>query len=168
MLALYNQLYPKKNISVQQLISLLKPKVSWDLEKRCPKTSIKGCFIKVVEKFQDDTIHEQFENELNPLDHGLDITPEPKINNEELNKIKSENDKLTSENERLIKEIEKLKKITSKIKLADGKVYNYESDDDEKMESNELNELMTIINDIPEIITEPVVKKVKKNKVIIQ
>lgn len=81
MIKLYQNLYPKKNISVQQLISLLKPKVPWNKELRCPITSIKGCFYNVVEKFEID---EDIENDkkISPFDHGLDII-ENKENNEE-------------------------------------------------------------------------------------
>lgn len=161
-LALYNQLYPKKNISTQQLISLLKPKVQWSLDKRCPRTSIKGCFTNVIEKFEDDIIEEK---EYNPIDNGVEIKPEKLINNEEFDKIKHENDKLTSENERLIQEIEKLKKLTSKLQLADKQVYNYESDDDNKMESNELEDLMNLINNSSSEKSDETKSKRNKSKV---
>lgn len=84
MIKLYQDLYPKKNISVQQLISLLKPKVKWNKELRCPITGIKGCFYNVVEKTEIDIVDEEVEpvndtenkiikqTKISPLDHGLD------------------------------------------------------------------------------------------------
>lgn len=49
MVTLYNQLYPKKHITPQQLISLLKVKnVEYKNDLRCRNTSIKGCFINIT------------------------------------------------------------------------------------------------------------------------
>lgn len=182
MLALYHQLYPNKNISVQQLISLLKSKnVCWSLEKR--SNNMKGCFLKVVEKTEYDEVEEEKvveENDINPLDYGLNIEPKLKkeeINSKEFENLQFENDKLTSENCRLLKEIEKLQKLTKKLKLADGEVYNYDSDDDEKMTSNELEELLNLTQEQPvetpkELETPkeseiPKKKTLKKSKILI-
>lgn len=147
MLALYNQLYPKKNISIQQLISLLKAKkIKYCPDKRCPKTSIKGCFVGVVEKFDNDiVVNNEVDNECppNPLDHGLDIKPEAtKLNSKEYEQILTINENLMAENARLLEKIEKLKKLTQNRKLADGNIYNYDSDDDKedtKITSDELD-----------------------------
>jgi len=149
MLKLFSELYPKKNISLQQLISLLKAKnVKWHSDYRCSITSIKGCFVNVVEKLDNDIDNiTNDEAQPNPLDYGVEIKPEEtKCNTEEYNKILSINDNLIAENIKLHKQIEKLKKLTQKIKLADGNIYNYDSDDDKEDYKLKVDEINLICN----------------------
>ena len=59
MIRLYKELYPGKNITSQQIISLLRPKIDYDKEIRCRETGIKGCFYNVrqriyIKKDEDD------------------------------------------------------------------------------------------------------------------
>ncbi len=156
MLELYHSLYPKKNLSVQQLISLLKVKVSWDKELRCPETGIKGCFYNVEERLPGEEIIEEIQ-EISPLDANI---PVQKVSTTD-SSLQSQNDKLIAENQRMTdelkalqKEISRLKKIAKNVKLDDGNVYNYSSEElEEKLLEDEINA----------ILNAPV-KKVSENK----
>lgn len=176
MLALYNQLYPKKHVSVQHLIGLLKAKeVKWEPGLRCPLTSIRGCFVGVVEKTDNDiNIDDETEEiPVNPLDYGLDIKPEEKQPPKEFMHIMTINDNLTAEIAKLKEKIEYYKKITANRKLADGETYNYESDDDdEKISLEELDFItksdgeIALDKELEKLIDLEPTKKVYKTKPI--
>jgi hypothetical protein len=149
----------------------IKYKASLDDLKEIAK---KHKWINDLDEYENNADADE-EKEINPLDNGI---MEPKINNEKVNNkefenLQLQNDKLTSENCRLLKEIEKLQKLTKKLKLADGEVYNYDSDDDEKMSSNELEELLNLTLqpvEAPKELETPTKKKkiIKTTKISIE
>jgi hypothetical protein len=146
------------------MVSLLKAKeINWNKELRCPKTGIKGCFTNVIEKNDNDIIVDDEDDEeclSNPLDYGLDIKPEAtKLNTKEYEHILSINEKLLEENKKLMEKIEKLKKITTERKLADGNIYNYDSDDDKEDEKLSLDELDLICKSDGEIALDKEIEK---------
>jgi len=159
MMTLFSQLYPKRNISIQQLISLLKPKINWDKEIRCPLTSIKGCFINCQEKLGFDDIDEAVTPKPSDLDGGLiyDTVPVVEVNNNDFTLLQAENKQLYLEIELLKAQL--LKNTTEKqeIKLADNEIWSTKDDDNKSITQEDIDFLLGE----PELKIE---KKIKKNK----
>ena len=108
MVSLYKELYPGKNITTQQMISLLRPKIDWDKEIRCRETGIKGCFYNVryrVDIRQDD-------------------------DKEETKVINNNDDNLKKKNEELEKQIRDLKKKLKEYETKPTKVNDTNEDID--------------------------------------
>ena len=147
MVKLYNILYPKKNISVQQMISLLKPKLKWDKEIRCPKDGTKGCFYNVVENneysnnniFDDNTVETQH-NEIKILKSDLERYKK-KYNDLKHKQIKKRTTTVEEfdesyddysdeqEQQRNFKN-DSAYDFGNEVKLLDGNIYSTESDED--------------------------------------
>lgn len=122
----------------------LKYKVSLEQLKELAK---KHKWLNEYDEYQNNSDEKELDDNdecpPNPLDHGLDIKPEAtKLNSKEYEQILTINENLMAENARLLEKIEKLKKLTQNRKLADGNIYNYDSDDDKedtKITSDELD-----------------------------
>ena len=103
MVRLYKELYPTKNITTQQMISLLKNKVKWDKEIRCPITGIKGCFYGVIERYKMLSDDKEVKTKVYDT-----IKDKDKVCNK--TKKEEKHDELRAKNEDLEKEILKLRK----------------------------------------------------------
>lgn len=163
MIKLYQELYPKKNISVQQIISLLKPKVKWNKELRCPITGIKGCFYDVVEKNDNDILKDAEpindnetknikETKISPLDYGLDYV-----------EIKEDN-----ELQQALARIKELEAIIENMKpKTDNKIEKPEAKKERELNPNNIDNIdkifMKAVKEKEEKENDKV-KKVKKNK----
>jgi hypothetical protein len=158
----------------------LKYKVSLEQLK---ELAVKHKWLNELDEYQNNTDDKESDGDEcppNPLDYGLDIKPEAtKLNTKEYEHILSINEKLLEENKKLMEKIEKLKKLTTDRKLADGNIYNYDSDDDKEDEKLSLDELDLICKSDGEIALDKEIEKLldaqpsekkyrsKKNKNII-
>jgi phage/plasmid-associated DNA primase len=123
---LYKELYPTKNITTQQMISLLKTKVKWDKEIRCPLTGIKGCFYGVKERTKNIVDNAEAYDTIRDKDKVCNKTKQE----EKYDELRSKNEDLEKEIAKLRKQLaekEKEEKITKELEEIES---DFDSDED--------------------------------------